>query len=80
MLQMYALALLFFTANSVLTVIFPLQGAEHGFREGEIGVIMGLYMFVCMVLRPWAGQMIAKYSVMTIMKWLLAGHAAALLL
>lgn len=80
MLQMYALALLFFTANAVLTVIFPLQAAEHGLREGEIGIMMGLYMFVCMVLRPWAGQMIAKYSVMIIMRWLLAGHALALLL
>ncbi|WP_407946418.1 staphylopine family metallophore export MFS transporter CntE [Paenibacillus alkaliterrae] len=80
MLQMYALALLFFTANAVLTVIFPLQAAEHGFREGEIGIMMGLYMFVCMVLRPWAGQMVAKYGVLTIMKWLLIGHALALLL
>ncbi|MBD2870384.1 MFS transporter [Paenibacillus sp. IB182493] len=80
MLQMYALALLFFTANSVLTVIFPLQAAEHGLREGEIGIMMGLYMLFCMILRPWAGQMIAKYSVLTIMKWLLAGHALALLI
>ncbi|WP_051541263.1 staphylopine family metallophore export MFS transporter CntE [Caldalkalibacillus mannanilyticus] len=80
MLQLYALALFFFTANAVLTVIFPLQAAEHGYREGEIGIMMGLYMFVCMVLRPWAGQLIAKYSVLNIMKWLLAGHAFALLL
>ncbi|MCI3920913.1 MFS transporter [Paenibacillus sp. TRM 82003] len=77
---MYALALLFFTANSVLTVIFPLQAADHGFREGDIGIMMGLYMFVCMVLRPWAGQMIAEYSVLTMMKWLLAIHALAMLL
>jgi MFS family permease len=80
MLQMYALALLFFTANAVLTVIFPIQAAEHGLREGEIGIMMGLYMFVCMVLRPWAGQMVAKYSVIIVMRWLLAGHALALLL
>ncbi len=80
MLQLYALALFFFTANAVLTVIFPLQAAEHGFREGEIGIMMGLYMFACMGLRPWAGQLIAKYSVVNIMKWLLAGHALALLL
>jgi MFS family permease len=80
MLQLYTLVLLFFTANAVLTVIFPLQAAEQGFREGEIGIMMGLYMFVCMVLRPWAGQMIAQYSVLIIMRWLLAGHALALLL
>jgi MFS family permease len=80
MLQLYALALFFFTANSVLTVIFPLQAAGHGISESEIGIMMGLYMFVCMVLRPWAGQMITKYSVLNIMKWLLVGHALALLL
>ena len=80
MLQLYALALFFFTANSVLTVIFPLQAAEYGYKAGEIGIMMGLYMFVCMGLRPWAGQLIAKYSVLQIMKWLLAGHALALLL
>lgn len=80
MVQIYALAMLFFTANSVLTVVFPLQAAEGGYGEAEIGIMMGLYMFVCMVLRPWAGQMVAKHSVSTIMKWLLIGHAAALLL
>ncbi|WP_180320591.1 staphylopine family metallophore export MFS transporter CntE [Alkalihalobacterium alkalinitrilicum] len=80
MFQLYVLALFFFTANSILTVIFPLQAADYGFREGEIGIMMGMYMFVCMGLRPWAGQLIAKYSVLTIMKWLLVGHALALLL
>ncbi|OKL36749.1 staphylopine family metallophore export MFS transporter CntE [Domibacillus mangrovi] len=80
MLQLYALALFFYTANAVLTVIFPLQAAEHGFKEAEIGIMMGLYMFVCMGLRPWAGQLIAKYSVVNIMKWLLVGHTVALLL
>ncbi|MER1985142.1 MAG: MFS transporter [Solibacillus sp.] len=80
MLQMYGLAMFYFTANSVLTVIFPLQASEHGMREAEIGILMGMYMFVCMILRPWAGQMVAKYSVMTIMKWLLVGHTLALLL
>ncbi|WP_050181036.1 staphylopine family metallophore export MFS transporter CntE [Domibacillus robiginosus] len=80
MIQLYALAVLFFTANSILTVVFPLQAAEGGYKEAEIGLMMGMYMFVCMVLRPWAGQMVARHSVFTIMKWLLVGHAAALLL
>lgn len=80
MLQMYGLAIFYFTANSVLTVIFPLQASEHGMPEAEIGILMGMYMFVCMILRPWAGQMVAKHSVFTIMKWLLVGHSAALLL
>lgn len=80
MLQIYGLAIFYFTANSVLTVIFPLQAADHGMPEAEIGLMMGMYMFVCMVLRPWAGQLVAKYSALTIMKYLLLGHAAALLL
>lgn len=80
MLQMYGLAMFYFTANSVLTVIFPLQASEGGMPEAEIGIMMGMYMFVCMILRPWAGQMVAKHSVFTIMKWLLVGHAFALLL
>lgn len=80
MLQMYGLATFYFTANAVLTVIFPLQASENGISEAEIGIMMGMYMFVCMILRPWAGQMVAKHSVFTIMKWLLVGHAVALLL
>lgn len=78
MIQVYILSMLFFTASSVLTVIFPLQASASGVLEGEIGIIMGVYMLVCMFLRPWAGQMVAKYSVFTIMKWLLIGHAATL--
>nr|AFV25705.1 multidrug efflux transporter [Alkalihalobacillus alcalophilus ATCC 27647 = CGMCC 1.3604] len=80
MLQLYMLAMLFFTANSILTVIFPLQAADGGMLEGEIGIMMGLYMFTCMILRPWAGQMVAKYSVYKIMKWLLIGHALTLMI
>ncbi|MCM3788940.1 MFS transporter [Domibacillus indicus] len=80
MAKLYALAAFFFTANSVLTIIFPLQAAERGYEEAEIGIIMGLYMLVCMFLRPWAGQMIEKHSLFQIMQWLLLVHAAALLL
>lgn len=80
MLQIYGLAIFYFTANSVLTVIFPLQAADQGMPEGEIGLMMGIYMFVCMLLRPWAGQIVSKYSVLTVMKYLLIGHVVALLL
>lgn len=80
MIQMYGLALFYFTANAVLTIIIPLQANEYGIREAEIGMIMGMYMFVCMVLRPWAGQLISKYSVATTMKYLLIAHAITLLI
>lgn len=80
MLQLYVLSMLFFTASSILTIIFPLQAEKGGISEGEIGFIMGITMFVCMILRPWAGQMIAKYSEKVMMKWLLVGHAVTLTL
>lgn len=80
MLQLYALSMLYFTANAVLTIIFPLQASQEGMKEAEIGIMMGMYMFTCMLLRPWAGQKIAKYGVANVMKWLLVGHAVALLL
>ncbi|WP_409368556.1 staphylopine family metallophore export MFS transporter CntE [Lysinibacillus sp. 38-6] len=80
MLHLYLLSMLFFTASSILTIIFPLQAEISGISEGEIGFIMGITMFVCMVLRPWAGQMVAKYSVKTMMQWLLVGHAVTLMI
>lgn len=80
MLQMYGLAMFFFTANAVLTVIFPIQAAAGGFKESQIGVMMAMYMLVCMFLRPFAGQMIAQHSPYAIMKWLLLAHAIALLI
>ncbi|AZV43816.1 MFS transporter [Peribacillus asahii] len=80
MIQLYLLSMLFFTANSVLTVIFPLQAEHYGFKTSEIGIMMGLYMFVCMFLRPFAGQMIAKYGVKKVMWTLLIVHALALVL
>lgn len=64
----------------MLTIIFPLEAADGGYLEGEIGVMMAMYMLVCMLLRPFAGQMVAKHSPYTIMQWLLIGHALALLI
>ncbi|MFJ7667528.1 staphylopine family metallophore export MFS transporter CntE [Lysinibacillus sp. NPDC097195] len=80
MLQLYLLSMLFFTASSILTIIFPLEAEKNGISEGEIGFIMGMTMFVSMVLRPWAGQMVAKYSVKKMMQWLLIGHAGTLMI
>lgn len=80
MFQIYGLALFFFTANGLLTVIFPIQAAAGGFKESQIGVMMAMYMLVCMFLRPFAGQMVAQHSPYSIMKWLLLGHAVTLLI
>jgi len=79
MAKVYALAALFFTANAFLTVVIPLQAAGSGVAEGEIGVMMGVYMFVCMLLRPWAGQLTARRGVAAVTRALLGVHAAAML-
>ncbi len=79
MIQVYVLSMLFFTAGSVLTVVFPLQASDSGMSDGEIGVAMGSYMLVCMILRPWAGQLVAKHGALRTMLLLLVGHAVTLL-
>jgi MFS family permease len=78
-LKLYCLAVLFFSANAILTVILPLQGDAMGMRQGEIGLMMGGYMFTCMLLRPWAGQMIVKHGASKLMRWLVLIHAGCLI-
>lgn len=38
--RLYMLACLFFSANSVLTVILPLKSEEEGIGQAEIGVCL----------------------------------------
>ncbi|GGN95737.1 staphylopine family metallophore export MFS transporter CntE [Saccharibacillus kuerlensis] len=79
-IRLYTLAFLFFFANSVLTVILPLRGAESGMQQGGIGLMMGAYMLTCMLLRPLAGQWIGRFGPLSVMRVLLAVHALTLLL
>jgi len=79
-LRLYLLALLFFSANSILNVILPLRGEALGASNGQIGLIMGTYMFTCMFFRPWAGRLIHKFGPEIILRSLLVVNGAALLL
>ncbi|WP_228551321.1 staphylopine family metallophore export MFS transporter CntE [Paenibacillus sp. B01] len=79
-LRLYGLAFLFFSANSVLTVMLPLLSSQEGFGEAEIGLMMGSYMLTCMLLRPLAGQLIGRHGPLAVMRWLLAAHAVSLAL
>lgn len=79
-IRFYMLAFLFFAANSALTIILPLRSEAAGLNQAEIGLIMGAYMFTCMLLRPFAAQLLGKYGPLRVMKWLLVLHAATLLL
>lgn len=79
-LRLYGLALLFFSANSILNVIIPLRSDELGASNGQIGFIMGAYMLACMVFRPWAGSLIYKHRPIVILRLLLVVNGLALVL
>lgn len=79
-IRLYLLALLFFAANSLLTIILPLQSEAEGIGQAEIGLMMGAYMLTCMFLRPYAGQLMGKYGPLTVMRGLLLVHVLCLIL
>jgi MFS family permease len=79
-MQLYLLTVFFFCSNAVLTVILPLQGDSRGLGQGEIALMMGAYMFTCMLFRPLAGRQISRYGAVKIMRGLVIVHAVCLLL
>lgn len=79
-IRLYLLALLFFAANSLFTIILPLQSEAEGIGQAEIGLMMGAYMLTCMFLRPYAGQLMGKYGPLTVMRGLLLVHVLCLFL
>lgn len=78
--RIYILACLFFSANAILTVVLPLNSEVEGMGQAEIGVMMGAYMLFCLFLRPWAGQIVAKFGALKTMRILLIVHACGLVL
>nr|WP_276539802.1 MFS transporter [Paenibacillus polysaccharolyticus] len=79
-LRLYILVLLYFSANAILNVIIPLQGAFLGASSTTIGLIMGAYMFTTMFFRPWAGKMIQKHGPIKILRIILIINGFALIL
>ncbi|MBD2847674.1 MFS transporter [Paenibacillus sp. IB182496] len=79
-LRLYALTLLFFSANAMLTVIVPLRSEALGASGGEIGLIMGAYMFTCMFFRPWAGHLVHRHGPARVLRVLLVVNGGALML
>lgn len=77
-LRLYALAFLFFSANAILNVIVPLRSESLGASNGHVGLIMGAYMFTCMLFRPWAGHLIHKHGPVIVLRILLVVNGAAL--
>ncbi|MCI3920912.1 MFS transporter [Paenibacillus sp. TRM 82003] len=79
-LRLYALVLLYFSANSILNVIIPLRGESLGASNTTIGIIMGSYLFTTMFFRPWAGRMIQKYGPIKVLRVILLINGLALIL
>jgi MFS family permease len=79
-LRLYLLVLLYFSANSILNVIIPLQGESLGASNTTIGLIMGAYLFTTMFFRPWAGQIIQKHGPIKILRIILIINGIALIL
>lgn len=70
-LRLYALALLFFSANAILNILIPLRSESLGASNSHIGFIMGAYMFTCMFFRPWAGHLVGKHGPLVVLRALL---------
>ena len=79
-LRLYILVLLYFSANAILNVIIPLQGAFLGASSTTIGLIMGAYMFTTMFFRPWAGKVIQKHGPIKVLRIILIINGFALIL
>ncbi|OAS82203.1 MULTISPECIES: staphylopine family metallophore export MFS transporter CntE [Metabacillus] len=79
-LRLYLLVLLYFSANSILNVIIPLQGESLGASNTTIGLIMGAYLFTTMFFRPWAGNIIQKHGPIKILRIILIINGIALIL
>lgn len=79
-IRLYLLVILYFSANSILNVIIPLQGEMHGASNTTIGIIMGAYLFTTMFFRPWAGRIIQVHGPLKVLRIILLFNAVALLL
>ncbi|MEK3722514.1 MFS transporter [Paenibacillus sp. FSL H8-0034] len=78
--RLYTLALLFFSANSILNVIVPIRSEVLGASNSHIGFIMGAYMFTSMLFRPWAGHLVQKHGAVLVLRFLLIVNGLALVL
>ncbi len=79
-IRLYVLTLLYFSANSILNVIIPLQGEALGATNTTIGIIMGAYLLTTMVFRPWAGQVIQRHGPIRVLRIILIVNGLTLLI
>jgi MFS family permease len=79
-LRLYLLVLIYFSGNSILNVIIPLQGGALGATNTTIGLIMGAYLFTTMFFRPWAGHIIQMHGPIKVLRIILIINGFALIL
>lgn len=79
-MRLYLLSVLYFSANAVLNVVIPLKGEAAGAANTTIGIVMGAYLATTMLLRPWAGQVIARHGPIKVLRAILLLNGAALIL
>ncbi|MDQ1913972.1 MFS transporter [Paenibacillus sp. GD4] len=77
-LQIYLLALLFYTTSHVLLILLPLSASSLGASPSQIGLMMGGYMFISMFLRPVAGKLVDRFGRRRIFTVLLLLNVAVL--
>ena len=79
-MRLYALTVLYFSANAILNVLIPLKGDSLGASNSEIGIIMGAYLFTTMFFRPWAGHIIRQNEPVQVLRAIIVINGLALLL
>ncbi|WP_408892065.1 staphylopine family metallophore export MFS transporter CntE [Paenibacillus taichungensis] len=80
LLRLYALTFLFYSANAFVQMILPLYSRSVGLGNDRIGIIVGTYLLVSMLLRPWAGLVVERIGITRILPIILTGHLCVLLL
>ncbi|MNW34475.1 putative transporter [compost metagenome] len=80
MYRLYALTFLFFSVNAFTQVVLPLHGKSIGLDNRTIGVLLGAYLLVSMLLRPWAGAVVERVGARRMLQWILLSHLLVLLL
>ncbi|MFC9708381.1 staphylopine family metallophore export MFS transporter CntE [Paenibacillus sp. NPDC056933] len=80
LLRLYILTFLFYSANAFVQMIVPLYTQSIGMDNSDIGMIIGAYLLVSLLLRPWAGLVVDRLGLRRIMRFILVAHLFVLLL
>ncbi|MGE7842133.1 staphylopine family metallophore export MFS transporter CntE [Lysinibacillus sp. NPDC093712] len=80
LLRIYGLTFLFYSANAIIQIVLPLHTQNKGMDNSEIGLMIGAYLFVSMLLRPWVGVVVDFLGSRKVIRIILFSHLGVLLL